>query len=186
MVGQIFLTVLTAIAIREGLIQAYEFVERNTRWRLAREYSDAVDKPLLLVGMRWNPLQPSNKTADVVLDIRPGVLRLPNGVQGDIRDMPFDDKAFGACVAEHVIEHLHTPEDAALAITECRRVAEMVVIVAPSPDSLAGIMAPDHKLRLWIRNQGMIVEQLRKPSPNIDQSVVLLEGEPFDVVGRSR
>lgn len=146
----------------EGAIQAQEVAERKEYWQVARAYCDQIGKPLLRIGIRRSFLEPPN--GDITLDIDPAVLSIPGGLQGDERDMPFGDREFGVCFNEHTLEHLHYPEDVALAVRECCRVADHAVLLAPSPHSIIGFLHPDHNLRLWFnKNNHIVVEQLRIP-----------------------
>lgn len=140
-----------------GAVQLKEHVERQQLWGTARSYCDEVGKPLLRIGLRRSPLEPPN--GDVTLDIDTAVTRIPGGVLGDVRNMPFPDKYFGAVVSEHVIEHLFTAEDVEQSISECVRVADMAIIEAPSPWSFGGLFHPDHKLRIWFEDNVVKVDK---------------------------
>jgi len=138
---------LTLAALYETSIQVKENIERHDYFNSAREYSRSVNKPLLCVGMKTKFWQPPD--GDVVVDIDPAVLQIRNGIQADIRKMPFSDKQFGACYVSHVLEHLDSMQDVDMAVRECVRVSDKVVFLCPSPYSLFGVFAPEHKLRIW-------------------------------------
>ena len=139
----------------EAGIQVREFAERRVYRNRARRYCASVDKPLLRIGVRRSVLEPPN--GDVTLDLDPAVERIPGGFQGDVRRMPFADKQFGVCFCEHVLEHLETPEDVALAVDECRRVADVAVLLCPSPYSIWGsCFNITHNLRVWFHPNGDI------------------------------
>ena len=151
-VGKVLLWLLAGTAAYEGIIQIKEHNERHTYYKWARSYCNQVNKPLLRVGMRRSMLEPPN--GDVTIDIDTNVLGIPGGVHGDERNMPFMDKEFGVCFNEHTLEHLYTAEDVEKAISECRRVADSAVLLAPSPYSIyASLFNPTHHLRLWFDNQ---------------------------------
>jgi len=75
---------------------------------------------------------------DAVLD------GLPHFVHLDIErePLPFADKSFGCAFASHVLEHLDNWQ---FALAEASRVADHVVVVLPHPDSLSGLLSPEHK-----------------------------------------
>lgn len=132
-------------------VQIAEFTERHTLWSKARQFCESKGKPLLRIGMRRSFLEPPN--GDVTLDFDPAVANIPSGVVGDERDMPFGDKQFGVCFNEHTLEHLHTPADVQKAINECVRVADMAIIITPSPNSqYSNMFCPTHNLRLWLED----------------------------------
>jgi hypothetical protein len=98
--------------------------------------------------MHRGPFEPPN--GDVTLDIDPEVEKIPGGVLGDERFMPFADREFSFCFNEHTLEHLHSAADVELAVNECRRVADYTVLLCPSPYSIfATFFCPSHRLRLW-------------------------------------
>lgn len=139
---------LFAAATYELVIQLQETAERKDYYAMARDYCDRVGKPLLRIGMRRSFLEPPN--GDFTLDIDPAVLKVPGGVLGDERDMPFADKQFGASFNEHTLEHLRDAESVQAAVNECVRVADMAIFLAPSPYSIyASLFCPTHNLRLW-------------------------------------
>jgi hypothetical protein len=149
--GKVLFGVIGAALTYETAIQVKENVERHDYFRWARNYCDAVGKPLLRIGMRRGFLEPPN--GDVTLDIDPEVLNIPGGVLGDERLQPFYDKEFGVCFNEHTLEHLLTTEDVELAVNECRRVADVAILLCPSPYSLhSTFFCPSHRLRLWFDN----------------------------------
>lgn len=133
----------------ELMIQIAETGERHHYWKLARQYCDSVNKPLLRIGMRRSILEPPN--GDVTLDLDPEVLKIQGGILGDERRMPFRDKQFGVSFNEHTIEHLPNPQDVDMAVKECVRVADVAIILAPSPYSIyANLFCPTHYLRTWL------------------------------------
>lgn len=135
----------------EGIIALSESAERHSTYRMAREYCDSVNKPLLRIGVRRGITEPP--MGDVTIDIDPIIESFPGGVLGDERDMPFEDKEFGACFNEHTLEHLENPEDVELAVNECVRVADLTVLLAPSPYGIyATFFCPTHNLRIWFED----------------------------------
>lgn len=170
---------LAATLIRyELMLQAREIMERRRRYQQCRAYCDSVDKPLLQIGVRTSPLNPPY--ADTTLDIDPVVLRVPGGVQGDERDMPFEDKEFGACINSHTLEHLHSAEDVELALNESVRVADMAVFLAPSPYSfIANFLCPNHHLRLYMDQQNnriVVVPNRFRTGVGINAPAILHQG----------
>lgn len=143
---------LLAVGAWEGAISVHEWSERHDNYKLAREYCDRVNKPLLRVGMRRSFLEPPS--GDVTIDIDPAILQVEGGMQIDERQMPFDDKQFGVCFNEHTLEHLERPEDVIHAVKECVRVADYAIFLCPSPYSLySNLLNPTHYLRLWFDNE---------------------------------
>jgi SAM-dependent methyltransferase len=140
-----------AVALYEVGHQIHDNYERSYYWDVARAYSDAVGKPLLVVGMKRWPWQPPD--GDVTVDLDPAVLGIPGGVQANELSMPFSDKQFGACYNAHTLEHMASAEDVETAVNECLRVAEIAIFLCPSPYSIvANMFCPSHNLRLWFDN----------------------------------
>ena len=145
--GALGVIVKLLIAYQVGLT-AKENVERHDYYGQAREYADAVGKPLLAVGLQHGFWQPPN--GDITIDINPDVESIEGGIMADVRDIPFPDKYFGACYCPHVLEHLESAEDVQRAVDECVRVSNMAVFLCPSPYSITGnFFCPAHHLRLW-------------------------------------
>jgi len=111
--------------------------ERSRALREAYSYARRVKKRVLNAGCGSLP-----PYGDVNLDITP--LPVPNFVLGNIEDMPFEDKEFGACVASHVLEHVDDPKRA---LEECHRVADRVWIIAPPWWDAGTWLTPTHR---WI------------------------------------
>jgi len=109
--------------------------EKERAFREAYEYARSVKKPVLNAGCGVLP-----PFGDVNLDVVPR--HVPNFVLGNIEDMPFGDKEFGACVASHVLEHTDDPERA---LRECHRVADRVWVVAPPLWDVGTWLTPTHK-----------------------------------------
>lgn len=142
-------------------IQSREFDERHSAWRSAQAYCNAVGKPLLRIGMRRSPLEPPN--GDVTIDVDRVVLSIPGGVQGDERAMQmFASKRFGVAFNEHTMEHLDAPEDVALAVAECLRVADFGYFLFPSAASIVANLHPTHHLQLEAVAGGMQVRRLHR------------------------
>lgn len=147
---------LAGVLSYELVLQSVELQERWDWYRWSRYYCNLVKKPLLRIGVRRSRLEPPN--GDVTLDIDPEVLSIPGGVHGDERGMPFSNKQFGVCFNEHTLEHLHTVDDVRRAIHECVRVAEVAVLLCPSPYSIWGtFLCNTHYLRLWFDGNQIVV-----------------------------
>ena len=175
--------VLAGVALYFTVTQLSEASERHMYWKMAREYCDKVDKPLLRIGMRRSFTEPPN--GDITLDIDPDVLNISGGVLGDERDMPFGDKEFGVCFNEHTLEHLYNSRDVELATNECIRVADYAVLLAPGPNTIMGILHPDHKLRMWFTDKTIKVQRIphvpgwkNLTFPGIGQAMVLSDEPP--------
>lgn len=155
----IALGIVLGLVIYELIIQTIETLERHTYWRRSREYCDKVKKPLLRVGMKRSIFEPPN--GDVTIDLDKAVLKIPGGVLGDERHMPFIDKQFGVCFNEHTLEHLHSVKDVELAVRECTRIADCAVFLTPSPYSIvATFFCKTHRLRIWSEDDKIAVQEL--------------------------
>ncbi len=153
------LAILGTLVGYEVTIQGIETYERHKFWNVSREYCEAVGKPLLRIGIRRSKLEPPN--GDVTLDLDLAVLKIPGGVVGDERDIPFADKQFGVCFNEHTLEHLHSAEDVNQAVKECARVADYAVFLTPSPYSLwSNFFCETHRLRIFPHDSSISVEEV--------------------------
>lgn len=132
---------LWKVASKVGLYTGYAYyrdvIDRPAKVAAqAREYCNAVGKPLLNVGagtakssVRAAVLGPT-LWGDVNIDLAapqgpPG----PNRVTyGDGTRIPYPDKYFGAVIASHVLEHIDRPD---LAVAEWRRVADKMFVIVP-------------------------------------------------------
>ena len=65
-----------------------------------------------------------------------------NVCYGDINDIPYPDKYFGAVIASHVIEHVNDPDKA---LSEMHRVANKVYAIVPKWWAPHTWLYPDHK-----------------------------------------
>lgn len=139
--------ILMSMAMYELGVQVSETCERHRLWRQARLYCNKSNKQLLRIGVRRGRFEPPN--GDVTLDIDPVIQKIPGGVLGDERAMPFRDKQFGVCFNEHTLEHLHSADGVARAIKECIRVSDVAMFLFPSHLSiLANFVNHTHFLRL--------------------------------------
>jgi len=156
--GIVLAKVLAGIAAYEGLIYAGQLQERREVYSRAEAYAKQADKPLLVVGAP--KLAFNHGCGDVTMDLSPKWLgSCPHGQVGDIRDIPYPNKHFGASFASHVLEHLATPADCAQALSELDRVSDQVFIVVPRKDSIMAWMSPDHHLWVTPIPEGFLVEQ---------------------------
>lgn len=145
------------VLVYEGFIHLAETQERWNYYNYGRDYCTKTGKQLLRIGVRRGVLEPP--MGDVTLDIDPVVLNYEGGVLGDERHMPFADKQFGVCFNEHTLEHLETPKDVELAVNECIRVADIAILLAPSPYGIyATFFCPLHNLRLWFDNENNTIK----------------------------
>jgi hypothetical protein len=134
-----------------------EIRSKTLKYRAARAYATALNKPLLVVGGPWGNKRlrrilrmPAHGNGDVCLDIDGNAMAgHPNGVVASVTQMPFSDKSFGAVFVSHVLEHLPTIDEVKVALRELDRVAEAVFIACPSRQSLASWVIPGHHLTVW-------------------------------------
>lgn len=105
------------------------------------------NKPVLVVGAPRIPPPFGHPPGDVTIDIDPRALKgCPGGELADVRSIPYPDKHFSVAFVSHVIEHLATVEDAELAMSELRRVADHVVIISPHLYDIINQIHPGHYL----------------------------------------
>lgn len=128
----------------QGLSMVGQLYDRQDKYQKALAAARAQGKPLLVVGkpnLPWN-----HPCGDVCLDLSPTVLlQCPaHGVVADVRAIPFPDNYFGAACAQHVLEHLPSPEDLEAAWQELWRVADEVFVAAPQKSNILAWLVPDH------------------------------------------
>lgn len=142
----------TVILVRQGRDRAAKFDQALD----ARQRSQ---KPLLVVGGpygsqatgQWLNIA-AHPHGDVCLDLEWRSCREDHFVEGDVRDIPFPDKSFGAVFCSHVLEHLPNAEDVYRAASELHRVADAVFICLPERAGLINWLAPEHAI--WVREDG--------------------------------
>ena len=142
-----------------------EMVERDWKYRAALDAAAARAKPLLIVGgpygggrLRQMLRLSAHPAGDVCVDLHPEACAGNNYVPGDIRQLPFSHKQFGAVFCSHVLEHMRSPDDAAQAWRELNRVADEVFICVPTKWDLYAWLHPDHFLWVWQVDQDIEVE----------------------------
>ena len=142
---------MTALVIEEH--------ERRVKYAAAIEVSETLGKPLLVVGGPWGTSGwrtlfgiTAHGCGDTCTDIDPRACTGCDFTLGDVRDLPFGRRQFGAVLNSHVLEHLSSIDDCALAWRELHRVADYVFTCLPSKRSLAAWLAPGH--HLWVSDRG--------------------------------
>ena len=158
---------LFIISIHEAVALVAQQEDRDQKYELARAYADYVGKPLLVVGGPYGATGvrrvmnlPAHGFGDVCMDLDPSAC--DGGaeyVQADLRNIPFPDKYFGAALASHVLEHLRHTQDCIDAVDELNRVADVVLIAYPTPDSVVASLIPDHFLWLYQEGNTLYVEE---------------------------
>jgi hypothetical protein len=150
-------TIIGSLIAWETATSIGSIYERHKLYNQAVQESERSGKPILRIGMRRSFIEPPN--GDYTLDIDPAVLKLDGGVQGDERDMPFEDKQFSVAFNEHTLEHLYKAEDVQKAVNECVRVADHAYIICPSPNSIiSNMFNPTHHLRLWFDQENNTIK----------------------------
>lgn len=152
-----------------------EIRAKNKKYEAARTYALERNKPLLVVGGPWGAKRirrllkmPAHGGGDVCLDIdRNAIEGYPNSVVANVVKIPFLDKSFGAVFASHLLEHLPSIDDAQKALAELNRVAEVVFIVYPSRQSIAGGIMPGHHLWVWQEDNTTYLKQRGKSGEKI-------------------
>jgi len=151
---------LLIVFTNEVVAMSAQQEERGRKYELAHAYADYVGKPLLVVGgpygadsFRAGLNLPAHGWGDVCLDISAEACADSTPyVQADVRDIPFPNKYFGAAFCSHVLEHLPTAKDCIAAVNELNRVADIVLVAYPTPDSMIACLIPDHWL--WLHQEG--------------------------------
>ena len=141
--------------------------DRDRKYELARAYADHVGKPLLVVsgpygatGFRRALNLPAHGFGDVCIDIAPeACIDSAQYVEADVRSIPYPDKFFGAAFASHCLEHLPTAQDAIDAVNELNRVADIVLVAYPTPESMVACLVPDHWLWLYQEGNTLYIKQ---------------------------
>ena len=153
--------------------QVYAFLrgqnERRVKYATASATAEALGKPLLVAGGPWGSRitggifgMKAHGCGDVCLDMDSRSCGLCNFQEGDIRDMPFQDKEFGAAFCSHVLEHMPTGEDCAHAWWELNRVADTVFVCLPGKDTITGWITKGHYLWVSHLGSGVLKVQERK------------------------
>lgn len=153
--------ILGGLAAREGILQSIELNERHKVFNQAREHSNSLRLPLLVVGTPKHSF--SHPEGDVTIDNDPDKQGHGNTELADVRDIPYPSSYFGAAYASHILEHLPTVDDACVALDELKRVADKVFVVSPHKSSIIAWLYPGH--HLWVTNSGdgFILEQRGNP-----------------------
>ena len=145
-----------------------EQIERDWKYRAALNAARARTKPFLVVGGPYGGVAlrqmlriPSHPGGDMCVDLDPAACAGANYVPGDIRALPFQDKEFGSVLCSHVLEHMRSPGDAALAWEELNRVADEVFVCVPNQWDLVAWLHPDHYLWVWQVDKDTIAVQDR-------------------------
>jgi len=165
-----FVGTITAICIWQLIIWLNETRDKRRKYREAACQAEKAGKPLLVAGGPWGALPlrywlriPAHGGGDVCLDIDWHALRgHESGVVSDIKYIPFQEKSFGAIFASHILEHLDTVDDAAMAINEFKRISDAVYIVSPSRQSIAARIRNGHHLWLWQKGNVVFIKQRGK------------------------
>jgi hypothetical protein len=159
----LFIILFTAGGIFIGLIVwqvavwTGEISFKDGRYKAAVDCSRKLGKPLLVAGGPWSNRtirrklnMPAHGAGDVCLDIDCRAFAgHPRGLQADVTQIPFLDKAFGAVFASHLLEHLPSVDSAIRALDELGRVSNRVFLVHPSRQSVGAWFHRGHHLWVW-------------------------------------
>ncbi len=145
----LFWYALAGLGLHQTVVGLRELGERHALFAQAHESAALRGKPALVVGMPRYPWEYACSPS-VTLDLDPAVLTdCPlSGVVADIRAIPYPDSAFGAALVSHVLEHLASIDDVALAWRELWRVADEVLVAYPQKDFIVNWLAEGH--HLWV------------------------------------
>lgn len=161
---------LISFGLQQFMAMGRQQVERDDKFAAARIAAFQTGRPLLVVGGPWGDAGlrkalnwPCHGHGDICMDIDPRACGEDHFVFGDVRDIPFPDRFFGAVFCSHVLEHMPTPEDCEIAVHELWRVADEVFICVPGKGTLLAWLAPTH--HLWVREvePGVVIAQPMKP-----------------------
>ena len=163
----VVLAVLAAVGIWQLVVWMIEIQDKNRKYRVADNYAREKAKPMLVVPGPWGVKsarrwfnKPAHGGGDVCLDIdRRAVSGHPCAVVGSVTHIPFSDSTFGAVFVSHLLEHMSTTTDAVQALNELNRVADVVFLVCPSRQSIAGWVIPEHKLWVWQKGDKTYLKQ---------------------------
>jgi hypothetical protein len=152
-----------ALAAGHFLVVTHEYRLRRRKYFLAREAAQQRGKPLLVIG-RPGGWPSTYDCGDVTLDLDPRVLTdCPEGGQvGDVRQLPFADKQFGAVFCSHVLDCLSTPEDVDRAYGELCRVADEVFLCYTLPHNIYWRWI-SREVRVWINEKDGVVSAQAHP-----------------------
>jgi hypothetical protein len=161
----IFGTVLIIILYQVG-VWFTETRLKNRQCEKATEYCRQHNRLLLVAGGPWGGRNwrrrlnmPAHISGDVNVDIKASaIIGHPNAIVANVIKLPFPDKTFGAAFASHLLEHLPDAEQARVALTELKRVSDVVYIAYPSRQSVVAWLIPDHHLWVWQKNNTVFLK----------------------------
>lgn len=149
--------IIGGIFAREGIQQVIEHNERHKIFDQARDYSNSLGRPMLVVGAPRHSF--SHPYGDVTIDNDPRKIGEGNTELADVREIPYPSQYFGSSYVSHVLEHLPTVEDACFALDELKRVSNKVFVVSPHKSSFIAWIYPGHHLWITSSGDGFIIEQ---------------------------
>lgn len=164
--------IIASLAVREGFQQLVEAGERKMIFKQAEDYSNFLQKPLLVVGPPR--LSMYHGCGDVTIDITESESFCDVEI-ADVRDIPYPDRYFGASYVSHVLEHLPAIEDAFQALDELERVSDRVFVVSPHKTSLIASIHPGHHLWVTPSGDGYIIEQRGEAKTKPSSYVIAME-----------
>ena len=159
---------LAGLAVHQAAVFMNGFDERQRKFQQAEEAAQLRGKPLAVVGgpygNEWTGRLLGIKAhgcGEFCIDREAASCQGCPFIEADIRRIPFPNGFFGAAFNSHILEHLGSIEDCALAWRELHRVADEVFTVVPGKNSLAGWLAPDHFLWVRVLSQWVILVEDR-------------------------
>ena len=106
---------LLGLFIHQGLINWHALTERSSKYQQAVTTARSLSKQLLVVGRPWGSSGrrevvgiKAHGYGDVCIDFNRASCTGGNFVPGDIRNLPFQDKQFGAVFCSHVLQDKKT------------------------------------------------------------------------------
>ena len=167
----VVLAILAAVGIWQLIVWMIEIQDKNRKYRAADNCAQEKAKPMLVVPGPWGVKsarrrfnKPAHGGGDVCLDIdQRAVSGHPCAVVGSVTHIPFSDSTFGSVFVSHILEHLPTTKDGVQALDELNRVADVVFLVCPSRQSIAGWIIPEHKLWVWQKGDRTYLKQRGVP-----------------------
>jgi len=163
----IILAVCLGFGIWQLIVWLLEVRDKNDKYKSAKAFALARDKPMLVAGGPWGTKRirhllkvPAHGNGDVCFDINYCAIEgHPCGLIADVAYIPFADKSFGAAFASHLLEHLPSTDKAGKALAELNRVADAVFIVSPPRQSIGGWLTADHHLWVWQKGNKIYFKQ---------------------------
>lgn len=162
--------------------------------QIQRNFCETAAQPILNAACKEDPAKLGKFFNAVNLDIwdfdeqtRTPLHTIPNFVQGDVLDMPFEDEKFGSVVLGEFLEHV-MPHVALDALTEIKRVLKpegQLLLTFPLDDRPAGVQHAKHLLKIIVPGTtGHDITVWHQTVWTDEMLETLFKGAGFEVVSR--